>query len=257
MSSLKKNRKAVWLWRVIGPFMPVWQLLSVVKLPSFISDLRKFRAMGGRAKAEDFHLCLLDKTVTTPVDYHYFYQSVWGLKKVMAAAPANHVDVASDVRFVGMLTAITDIDFVDIRPFIPELDRFNGIEGTIVDLPFEDDSRASVSCISVVEHIGLGRYGDPIDPDGMRTACSELQRVVARGGDLYLGLPVGRSRVCYNAHRVTAAKEVVEMFSDMELVDFSVVTENGRFLQNVDVDSYDSQEFCNGLFHFRKTADDN
>jgi hypothetical protein len=34
----------------------------------------------------------------------------------------------------------------------------------------------------VVEHIGLGRYGDPIDPDGDLKAISELKRVVQKRG---------------------------------------------------------------------------
>ncbi len=32
----------------------------------------------------------------------------------------------------------------------------------------------------VVEHVGLGRYGDPLDPDGDLKAIAELKRVTAR-----------------------------------------------------------------------------
>ena len=48
----------------------------------------------------------------------------------------------------------------------------------------------------MLEHIGLGRYGDPIDPQGTEKAATELQRVLAPGGDLYLSLPIEKeSRV--------------------------------------------------------------
>jgi len=108
----------------------------------------------------------------------------------------------------------------------------------------------------VAEHIGLGRYGDPIDPDGMSKACRELIRVLAPGGDLYFGLPVGRTRVCFNAHRVFAANTIMDMFHELDFVDFSVVSDQGNYLQQVSPGDYNHQDFCNGLFHFRKPVVD-
>ena len=40
----------------------------------------------------------------------------------------------------------------------------------------------------VVEHIGLGRYGDQVDPDGDLMAMKELERVTAKLGKLLLNL---------------------------------------------------------------------
>ncbi len=48
----------------------------------------------------------------------------------------------------------------------------------ILDLPFKGNSVESLSCMHVVEHIGLGRYGDPMDPEGDIEAIKELKRVV-------------------------------------------------------------------------------
>ena len=67
-----------------------------------------------------------------------------------------------------MLTTITDVTFIDIRPLELKLDRYTGKKGSIVALPFGDGSVSSLSCLHVVEHVGLGRYGDPIDPDGSK-----------------------------------------------------------------------------------------
>ncbi len=52
------------------------------------------------------------------------------------------------------------------------------------------------SCMHTIEHIGLGRYGDPLDAVGDQTALSELQRVVAPGGSLLIVVPVATA--CFN-----------------------------------------------------------
>jgi len=241
-----------WLWHVLGPVLPIMNVLALLRYSSFISDLLAFRKLGGEAPARDWHPCLFDRTIETGVDWHYFYQAIWTLRKITDKKPIRHVDVGSDVKFVGMLTAVTDVGFVDIRPFRPEISRFEGMEGSILEMPFERDSLVSLSTLSVAEHIGLGRYGDPLDPDGTRKACTELSRVLAPGGDLYFGLPVGIPRVCFNAHRVHNPMDILQMFATMELVEFSVVDDAGHFFENVSPSDYQQANFANGLFHFRK-----
>jgi hypothetical protein len=56
--------------------------------------------------------------------------------------------------------------------------------------------------ISNFEHDGLGRYGDPIDPNGDMRAMSEMQALVKPNGFLILGVPVARDAVVWNAHRL-------------------------------------------------------
>jgi hypothetical protein len=43
----------------------------------------------------------------------------------------------------------------------------------------------------VVEHVGLGRYGDPIDANGDAQAIKELKCVLWPGGVLYFVVPTG------------------------------------------------------------------
>ena len=61
----------------------------------------------------------------------------------------------------------------------------------LISLPFEDGSFHSLTCMHVVEHIGLGRYGDQVDPDGDLMAMKELERVTAKLGNLLFVVPVG------------------------------------------------------------------
>jgi hypothetical protein len=56
------------------------------------------------------------------------------------------------------------------------------LNGSIVDLPFTDRAVQSLSCLHVIEHIGLGRYGDPIDPQGPERTGREIARVLTAEG---------------------------------------------------------------------------
>jgi len=99
------------------------------------------------------------------------------------------------------------------------LDSLDFVEGSILDLPFEDRTLSSLSSLCVVEHIGLGRYGDELDPDGSAKAIKELARVVAPGGRLYLSVPVGDEYiVAFNAGRVLPRAFVLENAAPLELV---------------------------------------
>jgi len=119
------------------------------------------------------------------------------------------------------------------------------------DLPFANGSIASLSCLHVAEHIGLGRYGDPLNPHGTRKACAELQRVLASGANLYFALPVGKPRVCFNAHRVHAAERIVEFFKGLDLVELSGVDDSGQYMEHVSLNKFNNEEYACGLFWFK------
>ncbi len=220
----------------------------------YVQDWQTFTSLpGGQLlPTGDPWPCLGDDTPTTSFDAHYFYQDIWAARHIAAAKPLRHVDVGSRVDYVGFLTAITSVVFVDIRPLLAELDNYESVAGSILDLPFDDMSVGSLSCLHVAEHIGLGRYGDPLDPLGTKKAAAELSRVLAVGGDLYFSLPVGASRVCFNAHRIHAPGLILEYFSGLKLVSFAAVSDSGRFHPTADLSDYESATYSCGLFHFQR-----
>ncbi len=59
-----------------------------------------------------------------------------------------------------------------------------------------------VITFSSIEHSGLGRYGDPLDPDGDVRAMYAIRQNLKDDGLLYWGAPVGRDALVWNAHRV-------------------------------------------------------
>lgn len=127
------------------------------------------------------------------------------MRRIPARKPARHVDVGSHNEWAVWMSVQTPITFIDIRPLPVKTEGFDSKAGSVLNLPYPDASVDSISCLHVIEHVGLGRYGDPLDPQGTIKACKELARVLAPGGRLYLSTPVGRARVCFNAHRITPA----------------------------------------------------
>lgn len=197
---------------------------------------------------------LIDRLPTSPYDAHYFPQDVWAARWVAQAAPSRHVDVGSRVDLVGFLTALTDVTFVDIRPLEARLERLTSVAGSVLELPFPDQSLESVSCLHVAEHIGLGRYGDPLDPAGTRKAAGELQRVVAPGGQLLFSLPVGIPRVCFNAHRIHDPSQVRALFDELDLDEHAGVDDEGNFARGRELGELAGCRYACGMFRLVRPA---
>lgn len=239
-----------WLNLFLDPF----RLLSVVRLFRYMKDWFTYSRMEDAEPIYvlDTYPCLRDGLSTSPFDRHYFYQDIWAFHHIVDKHVESHIDIGSNVVFVGMLTTVTRVLFIDIRPLTATLERFSSVGGSILQLPFPDNSVPSLSCLHVAEHIGLGRYGDPLDPQGTLKAAEELSRVLAPGGNLYFSVPVGRPRVCFNAHRVLDPTRVLDYFRGLELVEFSGIDDERNFQRNVQPTSLKNSEYACGLFWFRK-----
>lgn len=164
--------------------------------------------------------CVYDKTATTVIEPTYFYQDIWAFEHIVANCPQYHVDVGSHHKYVALLSRILPVTMVDIRPLSLLLEGLNFRMGSILEMPFEDGSVPSVSSLCVVEHIGLGRYGDPLDPEGTEKALSELKRIVAPRGNLYLSIPLeDENRTYFNAHRAFSEDYLLDLFHPFEVVE--------------------------------------
>lgn len=245
------------LYRWTRPlFDPIQLIRAFPRYIVFFKDLVKYSRLSGaeQIKIVNTYPCIHDKTQTTSFDSHYFYQDIWAFKKIYEAKVDHHVDVGSRVDFVGFLTAITKVTFIDIRPLMANLENLDSRKGSILSMPFEDNAIQSLSSLHVAEHIGLGRYGDPLDPLGTKKACEELSRTLAVDGNLYFSLPVGKPRICFNAHRIHSPKQIVEYFGDLELVEFSGIDDKGNFRKNIPMSILENSNYACGLFHFTRKA---
>jgi SAM-dependent methyltransferase len=243
------------LKRWVLAFVAPKPLIGILYLPRFWRDWRRYRAAAppaARPAARDFYPCLTDWTASTPFDPHYFYQGAWLARHLAEDRPALHVDVGSSVIMLSVLSAQVPTVFVDYRPLRAFLPGLLCVGGSILALPFADRSVASLSCLHVLEHIGLGRYGDPIDPAGAERAAAELARVLAPGGRLYFSTPIGREQICFNAHRVFAPQSVLRMFGALEANGFALVDDAGRFHPGARAKDAAALEYGCGMYVFTR-----
>ena len=197
---------------------------------------------------------LNDKISTTPFDAHYIYHPAWAARIVAEVHPTKHIDIASYLPFCTILSAFVPVEFYDYRPAELTLKGLTNGQADLTKLPFEDNSIESLSCMHTVEHIGLGRYGDPIDPNGDLKAISELIRVLAKEGNLLFVVPVGKSLIKFNAHRIYSYDQIADYFSPLKIKEFSMVDDNRQFIENADPAYANQQNYGCGCWWFAKSS---
>jgi len=241
--------------------MELWRWGRIALVPKrylhFLSDYRKFKgANDGRLSIRwgDRQPMVHDRTSSHGFDHHYIYHTAWAARVLREIGPTEHVDISSSLYFSAIISAFVPTTFIEYRKVDIGLEGLTSSQGDILSLPLPDESVRSLSCMHVVEHIGLGRYGDPLDTKGDIRAIRELKRVLARGGDLLFVVPVGKPRVMFNAHRIYSYEQIISYFQDLELIEFALIPNrpDGGLLRQADPQRSKDAEYDCGCFWFRK-----
>ncbi len=173
---------------------------------------------------------------------HYFHQDLLVASFVNSAAPERHIDVGSRIDgFVAHVASFRPIEVLDVRA-LKDTGHQN-IRFLVRDLMNSADDMIgiadSVSCLHAIEHFGLGRYSDPINPDGHIVGFRNIWRMVKPGGVLYMGFPIGKTNeVHFNAHRVFHPKDILSWADDIDsscVERFDYVDDAGALHKNVDL----------------------
>ena len=200
------------------------------------------------------------------IDGHYFYMDILAAKKILENKAQHHFDIGS--RIEGLISHLLAMDIdttmIDIRP-LPIKNAGNGIakldfiqaDATNLEM-IEDDSIESLSSLHAVEHFGLGRYGDAVEPNACFAAMCAMSRVLKPGGYLYFAVPVGKvEKVCFNAHRIFSPKTVVRGFRNLVLKNMYLI--HSMELSEYTADEVEREEYSSiigeydcGVFIFTK-----
>ena len=172
---------------------------------------------------------------------HYFQQDLYVARQIFLANPTRHIDVGSRIDgFVAHVAAFREIEVVDIRPMESIDENIKLLQLDIVDrdsVPHEICD--SLSCLHTIEHIGLGRYGDTINPDGWLTALDNLLVILKPGGVLYLSAPIGEGSIEFDAHRLFSISALLETISQRaSITKVAVIDDDDRFMLDADCDAY-------------------
>lgn len=254
------------LFRLVGIDLPR-MTGSVHGLVRFSGDLRKFRTLQAHSRSGmkfgKLYPCIGDYGVESGTAAgHYFHQDLIVAQRIFMAKPKRHVDIASRVDgFVAHVAVFREIEVFDIRPLTTSAKNivFRRCDLMAEIEPQYLDYCDSLSCLHALEHFGLGRYGDGLDPDGHLRGLANLHRILRSGGTLYLAVPIGPHRIEFNAHRVFGVPELVRMVSERFTIrHFSFVDDAGELHDGVNLTNGNSEghfgcQFGLGILELRKS----
>ncbi len=115
------------------------------------------------------------------------------------------------IHMASLGNKVIGLDSRNYPYFHPNL-RFT--RANVLLLPFKDKSFDLVTCISTLEHIGLGFYQDPIEEENADfKAMKEIYRVLKDKGTLLISIPVGKEYQITIQQRIYSLKRLQAIFS--------------------------------------------
>jgi hypothetical protein len=140
---------------------------------------------------------------------------------VYARNPNIHYDVGSRIDgFVSKISIFTKVLVFDIRPLDIDIQNIIFSQKDLASESISQNyisSTSSLSCLHTLEHLGLGRYGDPIINSALTNFTKNLSLMLKESGILYVSFPVGVRRVEFNANNVFNLQEMIFMFREFNL----------------------------------------
>jgi SAM-dependent methyltransferase len=213
---------------------------KIYRLPSYFNAYFKLKKQFGQ-KAAEFSIacnypCLLDiDEEGGSASGAYFHQDLFVAQEIFKRQPVKHLDIGSRIDgFVAHVAGYRPIEVMDIRYITNEIENITFIQK---DLMKDDESFHeycdSLSCLHVLEHFGLGRYGDTIDVDGHLKGLLNISKILKKGGIAYISVPIGDQRIEFNAHRVFSIRYLLDLFEKyFDIQSFSYVDDKGAIHKN-------------------------
>ncbi|MEM7063176.1 MAG: DUF268 domain-containing protein [Cyanobacteria bacterium P01_B01_bin.77] len=193
----------------------------------------------------------------------YFWQDLLVARWIHEDEPEKHVDVGSRVDgFVAHVASFREVEVFDVRPITTTVPGVVFKQADLMQEAMVNDSMGdycdSLSCLHALEHFGLGRYGDPIDPLGYKKGIVNMAALLKPGGTFYLSVPIGRERVEFDANWVFDPRTILHLAESNGLAlkmltvinngeQQSLVHPNDKVLKDLAETAY-----CLGIFTFAR-----
>ncbi len=235
------------------------RIATLSRYPKYRAQIRQFRRLGGHI-THSYPILTDYDAAAGSASGHYFHQDLLVASFINDRNPERHIDIGSRIDgFVAHVASFRKIEVMDIRA-LDNVGHANisFIQADLMDGEGVQSNMAdSVSCLHAIEHFGLGRYGDPLDPGGHLKGFNNIVRMLKSGGTLYISFPIGgTNEVHFNAHRVFTPRDVLEWPLDgscLRLARFDFVDDRGNLHRDVNVGAVDLDvSYGCGIYTFEK-----
>ena len=266
-NSIKNNNCGLYFYLIKLYLLIKTIILNFKGLIYFFRDRKTFikLAKAQSIKIKGYYPILTDRFENAGlIDNHYFLQDIYVANKILSNNTTEHIDLGSSLNFLGHLLSsdkIEKVTMLDVRPLSIKINKLDFIQTDATNLKeIKDASIKSISSLHALEHFGLGRYGDPIDPLSCFKAMNSMKRVLAPNGLLYISIPISTTdEVWFNGLRKFSPITIINQFKELELLEFSIIHDFKVYTYNdknisamlekneISIDSSD----C-GIFIFKK-----
>jgi len=224
----------------------------------YFLDYFRFKQLSGEITC--FHPMLNDSSEQAGISKgHYFQQDLLVASYIYKSNPETHIDIGSRIAgFVAHVASFRKIQIIDIRN-LNEIGHEN-ISFIKLDLTKNDNSYLlsdSVSCLHAIEHFGLGRYGDTIDPIGHIKGFNNILKLIKKNGTLYISFPISKNNeIHFNSQRVFNPNDIFNWPSQenkISLKKFDYVDAQGNLHLNTKISDIEGiKEYGCGIYTFKK-----
>ena len=219
--------------------------LSIAGLPVYLRNFNLLKKQIEQGNNEfplgDNFPCLSDRYEDAGVlPLHYLHQDRYVASRIFQLNPEKHVDIGSRIDgFIASVSVFRTIEVFDIRPVSYSLPNVVFRQADLMDTGrVPADYCDSLSSLHAIEHFGLGRYGDPVNINGHKTAIESIYQMLKPGGRFYFSVPIGKQRIEYDAHRVFSVSYLLELFqSKFEVDRFSFIDDENTLHENAELNN--------------------
>lgn len=128
-------------------------------------------------------------TTERVLEYPFAFQNLGG-----ATGPVLDIGCCSSGMPIALASRGFHVIGIDVNPYAFRHPNFRAVRGDAMRLPFASGTFGGVLAISVVEHVGIGHYGDPLAATGDLVTVSEIARVLRADGRAIITVPFGVAR---------------------------------------------------------------
>lgn len=251
-----------WLLVQLGIHINLLQLVkALISMPRYLKDLIQFKKnyRGSLGLLPCLHDWYEEAGVAKG---EYFWQDLYVAQEIFKNHPLRHVDIGSRIDgFIAHVASFREVEVFDIRPLKSSIPNVVFRQVDLMNPNFSLSNYCdSLSCLHALEHFGLGRYGDPINPEGHVVGLQKMAELLQPKGLFYLSVPIGREKVEFNGHRIIDPLYLLELTINLGLIleKFAYVDRNDRLIEstkpNHDIEQLSRLPYSLGIFTFIKQA---
>lgn len=193
---------------------------------------------------------------------HYDAYSYWLADKLHRMGNGKKIlDVGNRKVTNAMLSVNNDVTALVLMDCEDSISKVNYVVHDISEpLPFDDNSFDVFTSSASLHLVGLGRYGDKLNPDTLLNFIKELDRVLKPESDLIFSIDIGPNGLLFNIGWAFDIETIKKLFNKWELYDY--LTDNHsidfpkpykiRFIKDLNVDDYEMGEYRVTFLHFKR-----